>query len=1087
MVMRNLVTPKVVLSKLAIAVSLLTYREDKMESSKFCAGQVCTNLNPCRRRSIRVLHYGRRWYYQPQAIRSERSGLVECTAVWFLRGILRFHGFDHTSLEPMAGKPVSESSWYVGDVVVPKGTSGMIARIVGASKDPDSVKVQFANPSFAEAVGLARCEPLEVVRVKTTRLYHATVMGGVARASSLENAENDSSLSPNKEKTRSDVASLSRLERMDIDAMIKECRKSSDSLANLFDGGLPEAFLASLTVAERLMNNIEPPDDLSDRISSVGDLAVAIAEQLFGDPSSQSLSRSRVEKEDDSILVDSATREVDDSSRLRQRNRLTHRNRRLRLIRDASRRNDDELQDRRNMILSLVARTGRRSGSRYLNEERPVPPHLLGAASELFGESWDMAAALSGGVSSTTRRRNVASESESLSSPTRPKPDEGSATSFLDSLLRCRSDLALKQPGTGDHFSFIRQLVHSGLISDDVEWIKALVESQSEKTNRRIPAIMRSIVDEEGTPLLLLAIIQRCSTELISRLLDWGAPSREEEVLKAAETDQSASLRLLLKRSPLKAHDLDVDLYTQAVKDVFDESKLRQSALEKAMAEAAGTFMVDVLRRLLRLALCSRRLCSPKMESCGRVICEILVGNVLLSSVQESERHSDGQQTTESRGDFSSGGLLGVLPRSVLFDCLLADPTDVTGYLLVCEEYMCSKELPDIASGLTLVHVLLQAFPELSQSRLVRRFGLHGFVADHIALANRRIASILAKHACTDKDQKTPKKVLCPKNHVAVLHITRHSSFRCDLCGNGVDRGRPMHGCRQCDWDACEKCTDASETGLVKCGALKDLASVCQSLLLSVGNGSPMDEGGNANDVVSSSPRNELLTVVERLKQRDVSAISGLSELLLDPGSVTIHEFSSIVLPALHASFVGQSKEASSGHQNKKAKVSELGESLPDDRHDILMFCQRSLLELTTDRGIDVASSGSHDGHDTEYEKETEYNIRDVSGEPQASKIDISYSPGISELLRRLHQVLSFHERLTETSMTSAHSGELQSLKKPLELHLAPSTFNSVCSLSTRTRSVLHVEPLVPVSDLQRHILQTYRICDSDYLRYCKR
>lgn len=46
------------------------------------------------RRSVRVFHNGRRWYYQLQAILSERSGIIDSPAVRFLKKAVRYYGFN---------------------------------------------------------------------------------------------------------------------------------------------------------------------------------------------------------------------------------------------------------------------------------------------------------------------------------------------------------------------------------------------------------------------------------------------------------------------------------------------------------------------------------------------------------------------------------------------------------------------------------------------------------------------------------------------------------------------------------------------------------------------------------------------------------------------------------------------------------------------------------------------------------------------------------------------------------------------------------------------------------------------------------
>ncbi len=67
--------------------------------------------------SVRVLFNGRRWWYQPHALISERSGLIEPPAVRFLVDILRSHGYD-SNLDPLWGNPVTADSWKVGDFVI---------------------------------------------------------------------------------------------------------------------------------------------------------------------------------------------------------------------------------------------------------------------------------------------------------------------------------------------------------------------------------------------------------------------------------------------------------------------------------------------------------------------------------------------------------------------------------------------------------------------------------------------------------------------------------------------------------------------------------------------------------------------------------------------------------------------------------------------------------------------------------------------------------------------------------------------------------------------------------------------------------
>ena len=56
-----------------------------------------------------------------------------------------------------------------------------------------------------------------------------------------------------------------------------------------------------------------------------------------------------------------------------------------------------------------------------------------------------------------------------------------------------------------------------------------------------------------------------------------------------------------------------------------------------SMREAAGTFVIEVLRRLFHLALISRRHSNSIVDLCSKAITELLVGNVLLGALQSTQ------------------------------------------------------------------------------------------------------------------------------------------------------------------------------------------------------------------------------------------------------------------------------------------------------------------------------------------------------------------------------------------------------------------------------------------------------------------
>jgi len=53
----------------------------------------------------------------------------------------------------------------------------------------------------------------------------------------------------------------------------------------------------------------------------------------------------------------------------------------------------------------------------------------------------------------------------------------------------------------------------------------------------------------------------------------------------------------------------------------------------------------------------------------------------------------------------------------------------------------------------------------------------------------------------------------CPGRHGLKRFLTNHSSYCCDTCRCYIAEGKPMWGCRECDWDVCEgRCHPASVT-----------------------------------------------------------------------------------------------------------------------------------------------------------------------------------------------------------------------------------------------------------------------------------
>ena len=53
---------------------------------------------------------------------------------------------------------------------------------------------------------------------------------------------------------------------------------------------------------------------------------------------------------------------------------------------------------------------------------------------------------------------------------------------------------------------------------------------------------------------------------------------------------------------------------------------------------------------------------------------------------------------------------------------------------------------------------------------------------------------------------QAPERTTCPGKHVLSSFSTPDAEFSCDVCRTVFRTGTHMYGCRECDWDICEKC-----------------------------------------------------------------------------------------------------------------------------------------------------------------------------------------------------------------------------------------------------------------------------------------
>ena len=1109
--------------------------------------------------------------------------------MWFVRRLLRAHGYHPSTLEPLKGQPLSSIPPQAGDVVVPKHLTAesmkaknpmesVVGRVVldQVSVEKDEVIVESIHPAFNGASD-SRSVTLSTQTMAKDNLVYTTMFCGSGTDASLGTEKMSVDAIPSEESTegtpepvsnkiQSDLAGVVRLDGSALESVMKECKKNSETLANLFSAGLPDALLKATGTAERQMQSLEPREDLPERISAVGSLTLYIAEQLFSDkPRPKDCTDSKEEL---------SMPNNEESHQLSQRNRhgssqstnsAGQSNRRsanasVSAEQDLSSASNlvASLQQRRGLLLSLMSRSRAGSGDgagaddalNPLSDDLffsrlPIPPPgFYGAgdrAALLMGGNRDASnrhifetASRSNNNHRSTSERN-ASQDTGSGMPTNVAALSSRATNgnnrFLESVLRSNSSSA--KSVVPSNTMFFQHIIRVGLWSNSAAWIKAALDKHIKKSPQKTSSILKQAYDEEGTPILKLAVTFGCSADVVGLLLSCGAHITSSDVYKAVETNQAEVLSLFLRHTSLPS-DIDVSSCSDAIKAVVEEARERQDRLDKKMRESAGEFMVELLKRLVNIGLIARRHRTARLDSCSRSISEILVGNVLLRALQQSQatdkKDNEPDPSEESMtGRFSveerleshpACGLFGSLPESILGEALFGSLELATNTLLLLEDFLCSKDMVDSSAGLSALYSLLSKFPSLRTCAELKRFGMLELVSFHDALASSRCTEA-PTHASSESDGPglghsgdrpgPPGLVLCPKKHTAVLHITRHSSFRCDLCGHGVERGRIMHGCRECDWDACEECTDKAESGIVKCSAIREIACSCRDLLTANVKEEPSELTSEKqstylkviSEIGNKSAWNDVENVSVRLLQYDRRAIRDLAQMLRTPGAITIHQFQNLILPALHVACVGREdrKESGGGHKNKKAKVASQeysGEAKdirnPEERTGFNMELVRAMI-LEVDETPRKRESVKLPGSETNSVNESE-DGDEGSGESETeqrqivNEREIAFFAEASELLRRLQQVLSLYENVHVSSITwtkrSGANADMQSLTKPIEIHLRPSSFVDATSYAP-SKLVLNSEPLVAFDDIKRHVLRCCGTMDSSYKDFCRR
>jgi len=703
---------------------------------------------------------------------------------------------------------------------------------------------------------------------------------------------------------------------------------------------------------------------------------------------------------------------------------------------------------------------------------------------------------------------------------------------FLDKVLRARTSAF--QPGEKCRIpaASIKSIVSMGILGDSLPWLKSLLDSltdslfkkvRGEKQNSRSMHLLKEAVDEDGMPLLSLAISLGCSEDIVSLLIRYGCPVGESEIKLAAKNDLAQILSKLLHYQVY--HDGMIDLETcspavaAVVRDALERQKIQRSTLRKE----AEAFLVSFFQKLLDICFCSRRYQQTQNENdlIGRAVSSALVGNVELCALRKRQKSVTSIESQMNEALGSGGGVISIAPRgliqtlpiSILGKALLKpdDPSHLTTLLLLIEDFLCSKDVNNGGVGLTLLLTLLERFPSLNQSQEMERYGYAELVSSHDALAMNKLADISSRVAkrttggdASDEDiLSATGVVLCPKKHTASLHVTKHASFRCDLCGKGVEKGAVMHGCRQCDWDACEACMDKQEGGIVKWKHVRALAAKCQELFHSSMDGNSMKEDNEwATRMVESlkpmDNTSDVNTLSIRLLQRDSDSVRTLSNMLGTRGKITFHQFLMVILPALHSSLTGKgSHRGGRYHRSKKPRQDE--DRMHSSEDERLEFA-REILKLLVNRshkesdgmGFDDAESNhnSQDDHRLDCDEDDYEGSDDEYEERHEAKMaalqEKNKTKHISGFLRRLHQILALHEDVFTLNVgqsgqkETVSPNELRSLKSPVKIQLAQSTQQK------KQEAIIFVEPLVSVEDLSRQVMKTALKSHPQYIQFCQ-
>jgi hypothetical protein len=882
-------------------------------------------------------------------------------------------------------------------------------------------------------------------------------------------------------KLRSEIEAVSCLDPTAIQSVARTCEKRPSLSASVFESGLCDAILSAVSMAEQNVTQGNINDGMRAAVSSLGLLSSILCKRLLS-----------ANDEEESAIKEWEETDQDADSSLSNA--------------VAAATNSGAVPTEEDMISETV-------GSEVLDSS-PSRRMLHEAA---------ISSARQRGHMFRTRTRHINSTSS------RSAKDEWNTD------RQAPSDA--------------RSLIYNGLLMNSLQWVKAGLQSAHDgtKTNEGLESLSNAR-DKDGMPLLLLAVLLGCSTEVVHHVLLSDAIIGKTEIQVAALTNQPNLLAVLLQQHSVGPKQLIESLQVSPeVAAIFEAAEARQKIQKQTLCRKADMFASTLIVRLCRLGIVCRS-GNARIRCFGRAVSEALVGNVLLRALHGNQQKALAAASPRRR---KHGGSAQPAPDSESERLSLSDPWSVSdsevyasaaamspkhGVLLVCpgrffcngflcgppqaqndrlsvllsfvESLLWSKEKEDAAAGLTILRSLLVNVPLVNISPEIERYGLADLISTQELIAGQRLADIKSRQiktktilestseAMADGNRANKKRprghlaantsnacdvVLCPKSHVAELHLTKHSSFRCDICGKGVLRDRPMHGCRECDWDACEKCMDQNEGGTVKWGCIMELTAACRKMLENSDAALRSSVGLNRMNLEESLEDcrryvgcRDFSRLARQLRLQDESALTDLASKMESSDHMTNHEFVCFILPALHA-----------------ALVDKRGATPQKDR-----FCLHAIRTFTAfdeekpqaspriddDSHMSIDDIPSYeDDHDDESMGDTSLreNVALVNGVPSSALRRLQDILAFSENMRVLH---AFRGEKKDSKSISPAGSSLQSLVQPIELHISP-----INAPETASDSTVFVEPLLPTKELQLHVIRSCRILDPSYLAFCRR